>query len=100
MKNLTYKTSTYTASTFLCCLSTLLSFTATAQNELFNAIPTSPLAAIEASTWQFGISNNYSSSDSTWAVDFAESEVFQARLSHQQNNRIFYQYPYLDKNIQ
>lgn len=85
MKNLTYKTSTYTASTFLCCLSTLLSFTATAQNELFNAIPDSPLLAIEANTWKFGFSNNYSSSGSQWAIDFAESEVFQARLSHQQN---------------
>ncbi len=85
MKNLTYKTSTYTASTFLCCLSTLLSFTATAQNELFNAIPDSPLLAIEANTWKFGFSNNYSSSGSQWTIDFAESEVFQARLSHQQN---------------
>lgn len=89
MKNLTskalaYKTSLSKIATLL-CLSTLWTYTATAQDELFNAIPDSPLLAIEPGTWQFGISHNYSSSGSAWAVDFAESEVFQARLSHQQN---------------
>ncbi|MFQ3209717.1 MAG: hypothetical protein ACI9U5_001320 [Colwellia sp.] len=72
-------------SILLCCLSTLLTNKVIAQNELFNALPVSPLAAIEPDTWRLDISNNYSASGSAWSIDFAESEVFQAKLSHQQN---------------
>lgn len=80
MNNLTYKTSA-----LFCCFSTLLANSAIAQDELLNAVPISPLAAIEPNTWQLDITNKYSSSDSTWAIDFDESDVFQAVLSHQQN---------------